>query len=147
MMEGNRIFRFGRGGFLYDLETDIYTIPGNDEIVSVNIQPGVVFRRAFQMSDRRFDMPAAELKQIVSFLDTIRDWKTRYECAEDVLDGYGWDTTYHHGGVDYESGGYMAYPSDFWKKVSELQMIIEDLWRKYDPYGYSPAARQKRIEL
>ena len=146
-MEGNRIFRFGRGGFLYDLETDIYTIPGNDEIVSVNIQPGVVFRRAFQMSDRRFDMPAAELKQIVSFLDTIRDWKTRYECAEDVLDGYGWDIEFHYRNTDFLSAGYESYPDNYWEKVSELQTIIEDLCQKYNYEFYKPEERQLRIKL
>ena len=92
-------------------------------------------------------MPEAELERIVSFLDTIRDWKTRYRCKERILDGYGWDIIYHHSGYDFESGGYMDFPSNYWEKVPELQIIIEDLWQKYDPDGYSPEARQQRIEL
>lgn len=147
MVKGNRIFKFFRGAFLGDLTTEIHTLSNDDEHVLVHIQPGVIFKRVHQMSDRKFSMPEAELERIVSFLGTIRDWKSDYRCKERIFDGYGWDIIYHHRGYDFESGGYMAYPSNYREKVPELQTIIEDLWQKYDPDGYSPEARQERIEL
>ena len=142
------LFEFNRGFWPGDgLKTSIHAICNDADHVLIKVQPYNFFHFILHMKAQEFIMPVSEMEKITAIIKTIINWKTEYEADLDILDGYGWDIEYHFSGIDFKSGGYESFPSNYRIKVTELQTIIEELCQKYNPDGYDPRYRQKRIKL
>ena len=144
-MKGKLLFIFSRGSSEGGhIITSIYALTDDEEHVFVHMYPCNDF---LYMGEQKFVMPSSEMAKITAFLNTIKKWKRQYECEEDICDGEGFDIEYHYKGFEFISGGYECFPFNYRRKTAELQTIIEDLCKKYDPDGYDDKGRQKRIKL
>ena len=92
-----------------------------------------------------FTFPRKEMRPFTELIRKIEHWNDEYR-NDGILDGYGWTYEYHFDGIDIRKDGYAAHPEDFSPVTREMQMLIEDLCRKYAP-DYDENRISERLEL
>lgn len=135
------VFHFERGA--YFAGTLEYKI---EKVENRFIFKGRAFNDFYWMDNVEFILPEAEVVKLCEILSPIKSWEKEYESKDEILDGYGWGVYFNYVDEVISSGGYEAYPDDYWKVIRKLQKHIEKLGKKYN-INYQEQGAKERVKL
>lgn len=98
------------------------------------------------MAEYIFEIPDEEITVLAQKLKIFEKWENKYECDDDIDDGYGWNIMCLYKDISINTEGYESYPDDYWEKISMLQEEIENLCKKYAD-NYSEDGLEERLAL